>query len=60
MNWNDIWLEAWLVCCDKSLANFLLMAEFGCKEDAIVFLEQFRQAKKYAVENLQARSVRSG
>ena len=53
--WPDVWLDAWVECCDKALANFLLAAEFGTEEDARVFLDQFKRAKKCAIENIQDR-----
>ena len=54
-DWGLIWLEAWIECCDKSLANFLLAVEFGTKEDVDTFLAQFKRAKQCAVENLKDR-----
>lgn len=54
-NWGLIWLESWIECCNKSLANFLLAAEFGTKEDAHTFLAQFKRAKQCAVENMKDR-----
>lgn len=56
-NWEKIWLEAWLECCDKSLANFVLTVEFGEVKDARVFLGQFKRAKQCAIENMRDRNV---
>ncbi len=52
-DWGIIWLEAWIECCDKSLANFLLAVEFGTEKDAHIFFEQFKRAKQCAIENMK-------
>lgn len=54
-NWSLIWLESWLMCCDKALANFLLTAEYGSSNDVQVFLVQFKKAKQCAIENMKDR-----
>jgi len=52
-----IWLESWLVCCDNSLANFLLCSEFGSDQDSRSFLAQFKRAKQSAVQNMKDRKM---
>lgn len=52
-DWELIWLENWLECCEKALANFLLTAEFGNEADARQFFLQFKRAKTLAVENMK-------